>query len=438
MSASSTGRVLVDLLADLERRHTTACVLRNFEALISAPGDYKEQDFDLLVAESDVETAREVLNSAGFVQVGRSLSRFHLDFALDVGGTRVAVDLHAGAVCWNGIPYARARSVLVRRQQDQGIPIPGPADEVALLTLHCILDKRAFSERYQSRIAELIPVEGPSAVVRSLTDFVADRTAAVLTSYLVTGRYSRAAALRNVVLLNIGVLNPQHWPAVLRSTVGWRLRRLWPLRRGLLVAIVGPHGVGKSTVTSTIIDRLSADGWGVKRFYMGRWRDHVLPIAGVARSYGVTASDTVSGTRSASADTQQVHGRRVYRTARDLAYVADLVLRWALRLLPATYGHDLVLTDRYAYDLLFDRSITTFGQIAITYLYPRPDLCFFLHNDAHTLKARRSEHTLAEIERQLDVFNDRRKVLNLIPVLALDPIETADRIEQRIRSTLGG
>ena len=52
-----------------------------------------------------------MLENAGFVELGKSLSTFHMDFSRFIEGAEVAVDLHIGAISWNGIPYGRADDI---------------------------------------------------------------------------------------------------------------------------------------------------------------------------------------------------------------------------------------------------------------------------------------------------------------------------------------
>ena len=406
-------------------------MLRHADSLLS-DGPYHEKDLDLLVRGTDVKTACRVLSETGFTRFGRSPTRYHLDYARYVEGTIVAVDIHAGAVSWNGIPYAPGNRLLERRLDDRSLPVPALADEAALLAMHCILDKRLFSAPYRARIETLLPAAGPSTVEQALLEWIGCSTANHLISALVGQHYGRAVGLRHDILLDIGIMKPKYWLPILRSALSWRCRKLLPRKRGLLVAIVGPHGVGKSTTTGCLIERFKSSGWRLARFYMGRWREHILPLPQVARTHGIS---TQAGPQdvSVSADTMRVDGRRTYRMARDLLYVLDLLLRYIVRLRPATRSHDLVLTDRYAYDLLFDLSITPIARFCITLLYPRADLCFFLYNDPEVLKARRDEHTLEEIQRQLDVYAQCTDTLALIPIHARAEAETVDALEARIR-----
>ena len=179
-------------------------MLRHADSLLS-DGPYHEKDIDLLVRGTDVKTACRVLSETGFTRFGRSPTRYHLDYARYVEGTIVAVDIHAGAVSWNGIPYAPGNRLLERRLDDRSLPVPALADEAALLAMHCILDKRLFSAPYRARIETLLPAAGPSTVEQALLEWIGCSTANHLISALVGQHYGRAVGLRHDILLDIGI-----------------------------------------------------------------------------------------------------------------------------------------------------------------------------------------------------------------------------------------
>ena len=118
--------------------------------------------------------------------------------------------------------------------------------------------------------------------------------------------------------------------------------------------------------------------------------------------------------------------------ARDAAYLADMFLRYLLRILPALRKPGVVLTDRYAYDLMMDPSATALPGFVLKYLYPRPDVCIYLHNSAGVLQTRKSEQSLSELNRQLDAFEKIKRPFGLLPVETHDLSDTVAAVSHRI------
>ena len=127
-----------------------------------------------------------------------------------------------------------------------------------------------------------------------------------------------------------------------------------------------------------------------------------------------------------------IQGRPFYRFARDAVYILEMSLRYAVRLKPALRRGGIVLTDRYAWDLLLDPAVTWLSRWLLPTCYPRPHFCFYLHHNAEVLHARKSEQSLEEIQRQLDVFAQFSDRLNLIPIHGGDLDQNTDQIARSI------
>ena len=428
---------VINVFEHLARAGIPHCLLRNIEFLTQGL-PYTNTDLDVLVRSEDLGRIQAILLDCGFVRTRQSTVSLHIGYVayLATEGRTLALDLHLNHPSWNDIPYGQGDLVL-RDAVGSDPPIPGDAQMAALLVLHSILDKKSFKWEYIEILNRLLRAGLDPDRVRSIFEGILRRPLADRMVALLSGRdYAGLLSLRPKVIRSLLGLRPVAWANLCACLWRSRLRqvrkRLFP--PALLVALIGPDGAGKSTLGTHLNDRLQACGIPVRRFYMGRWHSHILPLAGLARSYGVssTGPQEVTDLSHAYADPPKVKGRRrIYRLFRDVVYVAEMSLRYLLRIRPALHKGGVVLTDRYAFDLLLDPNVTDLTRLVLSGLFPRPHLCFYLHNSAEALRRRKAEQSLDEIQRQLDIFASYQERLGFIPTLSNHLEETIHKISER-------
>ena len=163
-----------------------------------------------------------------------------------------------------------------------------------------------------------------------------------------------------------------------------------PAPRGLLIAVLGPDGAGKST----FIDHLQRELNGVFR---GTYRQHVRP-----RMFGSRDDPNPSphaGRRRGS-----------FKSLLKLLYlVADYGLGYVARTRPSLLRSTTCLSDRYYQDLFVDP--LRYGYTApmsfvraLERLVPLPDLMFILAAPAPVIRSRKDEVPVQECERQVDAY----------------------------------
>jgi thymidylate kinase len=177
-------------------------------------------------------------------------------------------------------------------------------------------------------------------------------------------------------------------------------------RRGLLVAVVGPDGAGKSTLVSRLPDAIGHPSLVV---YMGvnpestthalptmRWAQRrgmaggLLPaaVAGVPQRFAARSGGILSELRAAVTYTHRL---------------ADLGYRFAAGWRAARAGGAVVF-DRYVYDARIDTLLARQPLSARMYarlvmaLFPDPDLLLILDAPSELLYARKGEHSVAWLD----------------------------------------
>lgn len=167
-------------------------------------------------------------------------------------------------------------------------------------------------------------------------------------------------------------------------------RQAGPAPRGLLIAVLGPDGSGKTT----FIEQLQRELTGIFR---DTYCQHVRP-----RLFGRRDDP------NSSPHAGKPHGW--FKSLLKLLYlVTDYRLGYVARTRPALSRSIACISDRYYQDVFVDPLRYGYGAPmsfvrAFEALVPAPDLMFILTAPASVIRARKDELSVAECERQLDAY----------------------------------
>src|SRR5438094_1673448 len=187
------------------------------------------------------------------------------------------------------------------------------------------------------------------------------------------------------------VRNPLRLMADLLSD-GMRLVRRWSQPTGLLVAVMGPDGAGKSTLIEHLVQ---AVGPAFDRHRLFHWRPMLL------------------WRRKTTRDTTQPHSLpphgRLWSVARLFAHLLDYWLGYWLVIRPVLARSGLVVFDRYFDDVLIDPKRYRYGgplwlARMLRPLIPQPDLILVLDATEEAVLSRKQEVDPAEVQRQRQLY----------------------------------
>jgi thymidylate kinase len=288
----------------------------------------------------------------------------------------------------DGRVWLTAQEMLGGTRMWNGIRVAGPRVEFEYLLLKKIL-KQHVPARTAARMGELARELGEEAE-RIARRWLGAREAQRVVLALRQGQWQPSprelARLKRVLKWRRFLedpLNPlRYWvPEILRV-----LRRLRE-PTGLVVAVLGLDGSGKTSVGDAVERRLAQAFRRIRR-------EHFLPWWPPSRRNAGPVTDP--------------HGappRGPVSSALKLAYyLAEAWLGQALRVWPAKVRSTLVLFDRYYHDLLADpRRYRYGGPMGLAHfvgrLVPKPDLFIVLDLPAEVAHARKPEVPLEEARR---------------------------------------
>jgi thymidylate kinase len=183
----------------------------------------------------------------------------------------------------------------------------------------------------------------------------------------------------------------RYWAGEFRRAI-WRTTH----PTGVLVSVLGPDGVGKSTVLESLGGEMMSP---LRRLYLFHWRPQVV------------AKSRIKG------PVTDPHGQTPRGSLISMAYLtAFFVDCWAGYLFvvePGLVRCGFVQFDRYFHDVLVDPRRYRYGgpkwyAKLLSRLLPEPDLVILLDADADLILSRKTELTRDEIQRQRQAYGELR------------------------------
>lgn len=391
---AAAARPLAALAAALKRENVRYCVLHGWRDLPEGNGG----DFDIAIEPRGlavVERALERDCGAAIVQLLRHEHTGFFFVARDAASDEFVLVDAALDYRRDGRVYLTGERMLAGAREWNGFQIAAPEVEFAYLLIKKI-SKLALPARQRDRLAELDAELGERAPAIALELF-GDRWGARLTDWIATGDWSVIAAhggeLRSALRRHAVARDPLNPLRYWMHELARRWRR-WREPAGLMVAVMGPDGAGKST----LIEGLGAALGGAFR---RRQTFHLRPALFRQRAEGPPVTDP--------------HGAPprglLPSIAKIVLYGAEYSCGYALRLRPALARSTLLIADRYYDDLLIDPRRYRYGgppwlaRLGRRFA-PRPDLWLVLDAPEAQLLARKREVAPEELRRQRAAYRE--------------------------------
>jgi hypothetical protein len=261
------------LFAALEARRVLWMLLR-------LPSDFAKPagDVDLLVAPEDVDALLEAAGELGFVvlpgwESPPSLILVSYDRPSDhwvVLDIATAVSFRSPR-SWD-LPGG-AREVLAHRHIHDGIAVPADDDAFWLLLAHCLLDDGGVPAHYRDALQALAPQSSGSFVGPAVLSAAGGRVEPVaFQEAAVAGDWHRLMEMGARLVADLkrerSVVENSRAKAKRAIRVA-RKPLLLRRRRGVSVALLGPNGVGKSTLAAGLQQGFPL---GARVVHMGLWK----------------------------------------------------------------------------------------------------------------------------------------------------------------------
>lgn len=372
-------------------------------------------DIDLVVEERHLSTLHNLLCRRGFARLpswGRTPHHFYVTYDA-TAGCWIKLDF-VTAVAYGRPTHALhtdlASNCIEHRRRCGAVYAPSPEDEVVALTLHCIIDKGAFSRRWRQRLTQLShEVTDAEYASTLLADYwPPTMTWSNMSRLISEGQWDVLLAERPAITQRLVRRNGSlrvHGRRIRDRALRVLDRRTRSFRAPTpLVALLAPDGAGKSTLAAGLQDAFYVP---VRIIYMGLYQNGT----------GDSAARRIPG----------------------LGLAGRLLTQWR-RYLQARYEQAqgrLVVFDRYTYDALLSsaRSLDPLRRLRrwlLAHACPQPDLVLLLDAPGEVLYARKGEHDVRMLEQQRRQYLAMQSEIDNVAVI--DATDDTDHVQRTVLS----
>lgn len=401
--------ILAPLFLMLNESGIRYIVLRNYENLPDCVGD---SDLDILVHPDDkvavISTVNKAMQMAGGVAIGCAhsvgfvkISMFGRNVMKSKSWWGIEIDLFFG-VYYIGVAQLVDTNILFNHHHLHNDIRVLPDDLAAVLGVlkellynsnipfryHRVAAK-AIQAKWDFLHANLIPIgEAALELFRELCLLVPDSSDIA----------SKSLELRRAVMQTAFLRSPVTF-LCLHFRYEWSKVRRYVKPPGIVVAVLGTDGAGKSTLITTIEPVLSKATHGA--FTVKHLRPGLFPPLACLKGERTQQGGPVIDPHGSKPSGKLGSLLRVIYLMVDYALGYWLVVRPRIAKSPT-----VLLFDRYAYDMMLDprrfRIALPIKFIRwVTRLAPKPDLILCLHGNPEVLAARKKELPLEEVRRQI-------------------------------------
>ncbi|KAA3618747.1 MAG: hypothetical protein DWQ05_07235 [Calditrichaeota bacterium] len=410
------NKIYQEFLQKLTRKNIQYAILR--DDITSKAG---LREVDLLVNPAQIKLLAQTAGTAGFFMIKDGyLNPGKKVFLRYESGVSYLLDIHELMV-YRGLEFMDSTQALRNRVRHNGFYYLKKEDFVLGLLFHNILAKKEIQpihhvilERSLEEYLDRNYIERAAGRFGMLEVFdqVASQIAAACENPPIIG------TLRMLALARLK-RRPANIFRVFRTRFRYLGTYFFGRKRGIVIAFIGPDGVGKSTVIEYVRDILRQNGLSTQVAYLGPWGSSLLKLKKIfswlnAIPYRADYKEFYAGKRQEKPG--KLTGFEKWKFfIRSFIYYLFLILemwaRWWLRVLPALRQGKIVLADRYIYDILtgyknrpMDYHVAIRAYICKN--YPRPEIGILLDAEPDIIFSRKPQLSRAQLQHSRGLYHE--------------------------------
>ena len=409
--------MLMEFFRKLESLNVKYCILGGYEGL---PDKYDSNDMDIVVSEDNILTVSEVLKSvfrdhgSGYYTLNRYKGRltYFFYFLAEDGliEESLKVDLFENFE-FRGRVFLTASEIINCSVRHNHLNIPNTLHRGFMAAIKGVLKGGRAWNKYIQRVQTGLS-ENREGMEYLLRRVFFTKTIDVLVSYLNKGDIEEIEAIRKRMIYETYVKsflrNPIHFPLNMLSYIWMTMRKAFN-PPNYMIALLGPDGVGKSTLIRYmeyhLMGILKTETNEMKTFHI---RPGVFP----------TITELLNRKRQPNAKTSVFQEAWqspsvIISFIRLLCFWFDYMLGYIIKVLPELIKYRVVVLDRYFYDILIDpiRYKIRLPNILMKILFmsiPRPMIIIVLDAPPDVIFRRKGELNEEKIGSLLDKYRNMK------------------------------
>lgn len=420
------GLALNEFIEQLKEQNLDFCILSDYKQL---PEVISGDDVDFLVLGKDhqiaAETVKRVFKKFGLTYYslhrikGMSSHIFHFqdDNGRFVYSLKIDIKIN---IELRGRIFLTSEEILDLVLPYKNFFVPSPVHQAFIGIVNTILKGKSAWEKSGSKIQDALR-SNERDIENLLKRIFRENTIRFIISNMSMGRIDIIDKVRRSLFWETYFVSffrdPFRFTSNLAAHYSTEASKLF-CHPNYMIALLGPDGVGKSTlidnIRSDVSDFLKVDFDRSKSFHI---RPGLFPtITTVLKKRGHSDKRP-----SATYKTWQ-SSSFVISFIRLICFWVDYILGYLLRIMPELGSYNLVVLDRYFYDLLIDPlryNIKLPHKLMKTLfsLLPKPKVTFVLDAPAQVIQSRKDELTKPRIASLLNKYRNLRLEYDNIHVL---------------------
>jgi len=410
MIEDKNNKGIVSLLFDsLNQEKISYLVLRNYKELPEKP--LEGSDIDLLISRKDEEKYLLAFKKAISESGSRILLKIRQSnclsfFIYQKNPNFIATWIDAfWEISNKSFVFADSKFLLENRiRHEKGFFIPPLGGESATLFIKDALTLSFIQERYRSKIKDLVK-EGKENFIKTLKPYFKEKVIKEMFRICLNEKWEEVAKKRKNWWRSL-VLNSFSKKPFIQTLkfldFSFSQLKKFITKKGIIIAVIGPDGVGKTTICQSLKDKL--DNFYFREFY--QYHSHFGLFPELGKIYQRLFRKSIS-----EDNLSQENKIGAFRAILHLFYYGlENFLAWPLIFWLKIRGN-LIIFDRYFYDFIAANTNSKFALWLfwqIVKIIPHPDILFVFKASPEKIYERKKELSLGEIKRQLEAFQNSK------------------------------
>jgi thymidylate kinase len=408
-------------------------VLRNYETLPY----YTRNDIDIEVESHSYQNFLDrflcFLDTQG-LQLFKYIERPHVTTfkiykSTDQYLEYIFLDVHRRGASWYGLQYLSNKEIFDNKKEQGNWYIPCLLYELIMKIFVNMLIASRTPDKYLAEISEKLPIvkkeffefikeRFPIASSQDFYDCLVKRDSSRLSTFIpILKRSLICRCLKQSPLESIGRMLKTIWAEIF----------FYVQKNGLFIVLIGPDGVGKTTISRRLLDRMDPVFKGVRYFHwihvpFSKLDDNVYDLGGTKNHHHIRA---------------RFVDRYILSPMRLMKNWLKVHGAFWMHLFPELVRDRFIIGDKYVYPYLYDpNSVKYYGPKILVSLFlnaiPSPDIIFCLQASPNNILKRKKELNRDQIEQIMERIRGLRKGKGNGLIISIDANRSIDQIEAEI------